>query len=47
MPTKRAAAKVEATVMVDLESRLAPFFPPPVAHLVARAADDPTPENRV
>jgi hypothetical protein len=47
MPTRRAAAKAEATAMVDLESRLAPFFPPLVADLVATAADEPTPENRV
>jgi hypothetical protein len=33
MLTKRAAARAEAAEMIDLEARLAPFFPPPVAHL--------------
>ena len=33
MATKRAAARAEAAEMIDLEARLAPFFPPPVAHL--------------
>jgi hypothetical protein len=31
MPTKRTAK-----APIDLASRLAPFFPPPVAHLVAQ-----------
>ena len=29
MATKRAAAKAEAATMVDVEERLAPFFPVP------------------
>ena len=33
MVTKRAAARAEAAEMIDLEARLAPFFPPPVADL--------------
>jgi hypothetical protein len=31
MATKRAAAKAEAATMVDVEERLAPFFPVPDA----------------
>jgi hypothetical protein len=42
MPTKRAAAKAEAAEPVDLAARLAPFFPPPVADLVARTDEGET-----
>jgi hypothetical protein len=42
---KRRAAKAEAAENVDLASRLAPHFPPPVAHLVAQTDDGPAAEN--
>lgn len=46
MPTERApddpdsSDDVGAFDGVDLASRLAPFFPPPAAHLVERDDDD-------
>ena len=39
MQTKRAVAKAEAAKTVDLAARLAPFFPPPAARLMAAAAE--------
>jgi hypothetical protein len=50
MPTERAPEDsdapddVGAFDGVDLASRLAPFFPPPVAHLVERDTDDDSDE---
>jgi hypothetical protein len=34
VPTKRALAKADAAELIDIEARLAPFFPPPVAGVV-------------
>jgi hypothetical protein len=45
---KRRAAKAEAAENVDLFARLAPHFPPPAAHLIARPDEiQPTVENGV
>jgi hypothetical protein len=43
MPSKRTAARQEAAETIDLESRLAPFFPdPPVGDAHARTDDGHT-----
>ena len=48
MPIERASEEsdtsddVGAFDGVDLASRLAPYFPPPVANLIALASDEPT-----
>jgi hypothetical protein len=34
MTTRRAAAKVDAAAMIDIEARLAPFFRPPPVQLI-------------
>jgi len=44
VPSKRAIAKAAAAQLVDIESRLAPFFPP-VATLPARSIEAPDYEN--
>jgi hypothetical protein len=39
MTTRRAAEKADAAAMIDIEARLAPFFPQTGPRLVAEALD--------
>jgi hypothetical protein len=45
VPTKRAMARNEAAELIDVASRLAPFFGLPVADLVAARDDELTRED--
>jgi hypothetical protein len=45
VPTKRALAKADAAELIDIESRLAPYFPRHASTLPARAEHRPELED--